>query len=149
MTELPMVGQVVLHHFLWVEEARAGRYEGTKARPCVVVAVESVSRDSALRVTVLPVTSKAPRTGNSAIAIPETVKTSMGLDRTRLAWIVIDDANVFGWPGFDLVPLAGGDFVRGSVTTGFFRQIIAAVSSAYAQGKLRPTERDESDGRSA
>jgi hypothetical protein len=37
------------------------------------------------------------------------------------AWIVVDEANVFTWPGFDLVPQPDGSFLRGVITRGFVR----------------------------
>jgi hypothetical protein len=54
MGEAPRVGQIVDHHFLWVDEQAAGHLEGRKPRPCVIVAVELQDRGPP-RVTVLPV----------------------------------------------------------------------------------------------
>jgi len=34
---LPEVGLVIRHGYLWWNEARAGREEGVKDRPCVIV----------------------------------------------------------------------------------------------------------------
>jgi mRNA-degrading endonuclease toxin of MazEF toxin-antitoxin module len=90
----PQVGQIVDHHFLWTEEQAAGRVEGSKPRPCLIIAVEQRKR-AAPRVTVLPVTSRSPRAGTTAIAVPDDVKVRIGLARARPAWVVIDDANIF------------------------------------------------------
>jgi hypothetical protein len=65
------------------------------------------------------------------------------LDRTRAAWVVIDDANMFTWPGFDLIPQPGGGFVRGVVTRGFFIRIRDAVLAMHAAGRPRIVRRDE------
>jgi hypothetical protein len=92
---------------------------------------------------VLPVTSQSPRAGTTAIAVPDDVKVRIGLARARSAWIVIDDANVFAWPGYDLVPQAGGGFVRAVVTRGFFRLVRSAVLAAHSRGRPRRIERDE------
>jgi hypothetical protein len=116
--DAPQVGQVVDHHFLWADEEAAGQTEGRKSRPCIVVAVEPRRETGHPRVTVVPVTSQAPRRGTSAVEIPNEIKTRLGLDRRRRAWVVIDEANAFEWPGFDLVPQAGGGFVRATVTRG-------------------------------
>jgi hypothetical protein len=102
--ETPKVGQIVLHQFLWADEQASGRTEGAKARPCIVIAVESPAGGHGLRVTVLPVTSQPPRVGATVIKIPDALKTRIGLDPARPGWMVIDAANVFTWPGFDLVP---------------------------------------------
>src|ERR1700674_4074881 len=105
----PQVGQVVDRHFLWADEQATGQVEGRKPRPCLIIAVER-RNDAAPRVTVLPITS--PRAGANAVPIPDDVKARIGLDRARTAWVVIDDANMFTWPGFDLIPQRGGGFVR-------------------------------------
>ena len=55
---------------------------------------------------------------------------------------IIDDANVFDWPGFDLVPQSNGGFVRGTVTRGLFERIRDAVLTARARHRLREVDRD-------
>src|ERR1700733_8601262 len=141
--ETPKVGQIVLHQFLWTDEQAAGRIEGAKARPCIVIAVESPAGGHGQRVTVLPITSQPPRSGATDIKIPDALKTRIGLDPARPGWVVIDDANVFTWPGFDLVPSSDGGFIRGTITSGFFQQIVAAVLAVHSRGELRRTDRDD------
>jgi hypothetical protein len=75
--------------------------------------------------------------------VPEFLKTRLGLDPARPAWVVIEDANVFTWPGFDLLPSRDGGFVRGTVTPVFFQQIAAAVLAIHSRGKFRITDRDD------
>ena len=137
----PQVGQVVDHYFLWADEDAAGQVEGRKARPCIIIAVEQ-RRHAASRVTVLPITSQPPRAGAEAVAVPDDVKRRIGLSRARPAWVVIGDANVFAWPGYDLVPQPGGGFIRGVVTRGFFWLVRDAVLMAYARGRPRRIQRD-------
>jgi mRNA-degrading endonuclease toxin of MazEF toxin-antitoxin module len=141
--EMPKVGQIVRHHFLWSDEKSAGRAEGAKARPCIIIAVESRSSNDAPRVTVLPVTSQAPRSDAAAVAVPDGLKARIELDPGRPAWVVVDQANVFTWPGFDLVPSPSGSFIRGTITSGFFQQIATAVVATHARGRLRRTDRDD------
>jgi mRNA-degrading endonuclease toxin of MazEF toxin-antitoxin module len=100
----PKAGQVVQHHFLWSAEQAGGRTEAGKSRPCIIIAVEARPGADFPRVTVLPITSRAPRSGTTAIAVPDSLKAHVGLDSARPAWVVIDEANVFTWPGYDLVP---------------------------------------------
>jgi hypothetical protein len=138
----PQVGQVVDHHFLWADEQAVGQLEGRKSRPCLIIAVER-RKDGAPRVTVLPVTSQPPRTGTNAVRIPNDVKARIALDRARPAWVVIDDANMFTWPGFDMVPQRDGGFIRAVVTRGFFTLIRDAVFAVHSSGRPRVVERDE------
>jgi len=142
MTDAPKVGQIVEHHFLWLAEHAAGQFEGRKPRPCLIIAVEERT-GSAPRVTVLPITSQAPRGGTTALAVPRELNARMGLDPKRDGWVVIDEANIFAWPGFDLIPQPGGGFVRASVTAGFFTPVRGAVLAAQPHGRPRRIERDE------
>jgi PemK-like, MazF-like toxin of type II toxin-antitoxin system len=138
--EAPKVGQIVDHHFLWLEERNAGQIEGRKARPCLIIAVEPREHGEP-RVTVLPITSQPPRPSANVVAIPDEVKSRIGLSHGRSAWIVIDEANTFTWPGFDLVPQPHGGFVRGMITRGLFERVRTALL-ARAQGRRRAVDRD-------
>lgn len=137
MADAPRVGQIVNHHFLWIDEQAAGQIEGRKARPCLILAVEPQQR-TLPRVTVLPVTSQSPRGAAGAVAIPDDVKGRIGIDRGRPAWVVTNEANVFTWPGFDLVPQPDGGFVTGTITRGFFERIREAVR----RGRMQAIDRD-------
>lgn len=136
----PLAGQVVVHHFLWSEESDTGRVEGRKARPCPVVAVERTPAGTS-RVIVLPITSRKPSRESGAVTIPANVKAHMGLDRRRNAWVIVDETNVFMWPGFDLVPQPDGGFVRGVVTRGFFQLVRQASLARWSRGRQRRVDR--------
>jgi len=143
VNDAPKVGQVVDHFFLWANEEAAGQVEGRKSRPCIIVAVEPRRETGHPRVTVVPVTSQAPRHGTSAVEIPTEIKTRLGLDRRRRAWVVADEVNVFEWPGFDLVPQAAGSFVCATVTRGFFDLVRREVLAAHVASRQRAVSRDE------
>jgi hypothetical protein len=138
----PQVGQVVDHYFLWADEKAAGNLEGRKPRPCLIISVEH-RRDAPPRVTVLPITSQPPRAEVTAVAIPDDAKVHIGLDRARPAWVIVDDANVFAWPGYDLVPQRGGGFIRGVVSRGLFARIRDAVLSVHSRNRPRIVRRDD------
>jgi hypothetical protein len=134
-SETPRIGQIVEHHFLWVEEQAAGQIEGRKSRPCLIVAVEP-RETGERRVTVLPITSQTPRPSGSAVAVPDEVKARIGLDRSRPAWIIVEEANIFTWPGFDLVPQPNGSFVRGVITRGFVRTGSCGLANVLAESEI-------------
>lgn len=95
------------------------------------------------RVTLLPITSQIPREGTSALAIPRELNARIGLDPSRDAWVVLDEANVFAWPGFDLVPQRSGGYVRGNVTAGFFTLVRNTLMTMRARGRPKLVERDD------
>jgi hypothetical protein len=139
----PQVGQIVDHQFLFVEERAAGHVEGHKVRPCLIITVEPIVEGAQPRVTVLPITSQSPRHGSATLVVPNDIKARIGLDRRRSAWIVLDQANSFTWPGFDLVPQANGRFVRGVLSRGFFATVREAVFALHSRGRPRIVDRDE------
>lgn len=138
--DAPQVGQVIDHHCLWTQEQAAGRLRGSKPRPCLVVAVERRQSGAPLRVTVLPITTQPTRSG-ATLAIPDEIKTRAKLDRMRPAGLVLEEANVFSWPGVDLVAQPDGGFVRGVVTRGFFTQVRDALLALHAHGRPKVVER--------
>jgi hypothetical protein len=97
----PEPGLVISYAYLWHHERKAGREEGRKDRPSVIVlAVERPANDTTI-VLVLPITHIAPADSAAAIEIPAAVKSYLGLDDER-SWIVVAKGNEFDWPGYDL-----------------------------------------------
>ena len=101
----PQLGLVIRYSYLWTREARAGREEGVKDRPCSIVLVIDAAHDRK-RVIVLPITHTAPQPPDEGVELPPAVKTRLGLDHER-SWIIVSEGNDFIWPGPDLRPLAG------------------------------------------
>lgn len=102
---VPQPGLVVRYSYLWDSEARAGREEGVKDRPCAIVMVVT-EEGKRPRVRVLPVTHTPPHDAADAVEIPQVTKNRLGLDSER-SWIVLTEANDFYWPGPDLRMLPG------------------------------------------
>jgi hypothetical protein len=135
----PQAGQIIEHYFLWADERAAGLVESRKARPCLIVAVESIAE------------GRAASCHGAADHEPSTVqwrKRHRNSERhqepywsrsAQPAWIVVGEANAFTWPGFDLIPQGDSNFVRGVVTRGFF----ISVRDAMLSLRTRIVERDE------
>ena len=100
----PFPGLVVRYAFLWSDEARQGRTEASKDRPCVVIVAVRRAGDARFRVRVLPITHTA-HDAERAIALPAKLQRHLGLD-AEASWIVLDEANEFVWPGVDLRPIS-------------------------------------------
>jgi hypothetical protein len=100
----PFPGLIVRYAFLWSDEARQGRTEARKDRPCVVVIAVRPEGGARFRVRVLPITHTAQHP-ERAVALPPKLKRHLGLD-TDASWIVLDEANEFVWPGVDLRPIS-------------------------------------------
>ena len=101
----PRPGLVIRYSYLWTREARAGREEGVKDRPCAIV-LAVAAEPNRMRVIVLPITHTAPQPPDAGIELPPETKARLGLDGER-SWIMLDEGNDFIWPGPDLRPLAG------------------------------------------
>jgi mRNA-degrading endonuclease toxin of MazEF toxin-antitoxin module len=137
----PEIGLVICYSYLWADEAAAGRAEGRKSRPCAIVVVVQQADDLAPRVVVTPITHVPPRDPAGAVEIPPSVKRHLGLDDDR-SWVVVDDVNVFRWPGFDLRPLPGtrDRYAYGVVPPRFFELIKARMMARWRE--LSQTSRD-------
>ena len=120
----PVPGLVIRYAYLWRAEHLRGLEEGLKDRPCAVVLVVE-DEDGRPTVTVVPVTHSPPYNAGDAIEIPPATKRRLGLDDDR-SWIVVSEANVFGWPGPDIRPAVSGRFetvAYGMLPANLFREV--------------------------
>lgn len=132
MTRLtpPFRGSVIRYAYLWADEQRRGREEGSKDRPALVLALSVVEENGQLHVLVLPVTHSPPADAAHAVELPATVKRTLRLDDER-SWIVTTEANAFVWPGPDLRPVPGR-----KERTPFYGRIPATLLRRVAQSYL-------------
>jgi PemK-like, MazF-like toxin of type II toxin-antitoxin system len=120
----PERGLVISYSYLWSHEAAEGAEEGRKNRPCVIVAGVKRVNDEII-VTVFPITHQAPNDLKCAVEIPAKVKEHLGLDADR-SWVMVDEANRFVWPGYDLRKVPGTDrYDYGFLPPGLFESVLA------------------------
>jgi GNAT superfamily N-acetyltransferase len=98
-TEWRCPGLVIRYAYLWRSDAAPGLEEGTKDRPCAVLAIRRAGEQ--IRVVVAPITHRPPSHTNAAVEIPAQTKERLQLDHER-SWVVTDEVNIFTWPGPDL-----------------------------------------------
>lgn len=110
----PEVGEVHNYEYLFEAEHARGLSEGRKARPVLVIAAGNG------RVAVLAITTKGEVDGRRVLAIPTDVGKAMGLPRAAESAVLVDEANIFEWVGFDVRPVPGKTTSRfGRATPGF------------------------------
>jgi hypothetical protein len=137
----PEPGLVISYAYLWHREHQAGREEGQKDRPSVIILAVERDADDAIVVTVLPITHSAPSDPASAVEIPLPVKRHLGLDDDA-SWIVVAEGNEFRWPGYDLRKLPHSDrYDYGFLPPRFFSQVIEAFVDRYRTGRRNVTPR--------
>ncbi len=127
---VPRPGLVIRYSYLWESEARQGREEGVKDRPCAIVLVVLREGEHPI-VRVLPVTHTVPDNPADALEIPAETKVRLGLDAER-SWVVLTEANDFIWPGPDLRPLPGRDPSTGIPAAGFHACTTESIGAALA-----------------
>ena len=137
----PQPGLVISYLYLWHHEHNAGRDEGTKSRPCVIVLAVEKPADGSIMVRVAPITHSPPRT--AAMEIPRAVKRHLTLDDER-SWIILDEINEFAWPGFDLrpIPPSRDRFTYGFLPPRLFEQLMTNLAQAWTDGQGKSTPRD-------
>ena len=137
----PGIGLVIRHAYLWWDEARAGREEGRKDRPCVIVHLR-VNEYQELETYICPVTHTPPEVPEKAMEIPKATKARLGLDGER-SWIITTDVNRFIWPGPDLRPVPGGGFSFGLLPAAMTRDLVAQIKAKANDESLRTVRRTE------
>ncbi len=140
----PTPGLVLRYGYLWDREARAGREEGARARPCAIVVALDDRRGRTI-VVVVPVTHATPPDPSDAMEIPAEVKRHLGLDEAR-SWIILTEVNEFAWPGPDLHPRpAGGpeSVALGTLPPRLFRNLRERVLLRWRAGRVTRVRRTE------
>ncbi len=124
MTPLPKVGDILHFVYLFAHEREAGRDEGIKTRPVVVIAVQG------RRVFTVAITTKSDKAGHK-LAIPDVVADRAGLSRGTS--VVVDQYNHFTWLGFDIRPVtAEPSYIAGRMPPGFLNSILSALTAEAA-----------------
>jgi hypothetical protein len=137
----PEPGLVINYAYLWHYEHRVGREEGRKDRPSVIIlCVEGPSKGETV-VTVLPITHRKPDDPSTAVEIPLAVGRQLGFDDDH-SWVIVDEANKFTWPGYDLRQRRDGGYHYGYLPPRLFNNIRTAFLAAYKSGMERNIPRD-------
>ncbi|MFZ5690634.1 MAG: hypothetical protein ACOY5F_05205 [Pseudomonadota bacterium] len=141
---VPRPGLVIRYSYLWESEARQGREEGVKDRPCAIVLVILREGEHPI-VRVLPVTHSPPSDPTDALEIPQPTKRRLGLDSDR-SWVMLSEANDFIWPGPDLRPAVNGDpasVVYGMLPPGFMKVLRERLLQRWREKRAAVTRRTE------
>jgi hypothetical protein len=137
----PEPGLVISYCYLWRHERAGGHEEGRKDRPCVILVAVERQQSGDIVVVALPVTHRPPDDAGTAVEIPQAVKRQLGLDFER-SWIVVNEANQFLWPGYDLRKIPGrGEFHYGFLPPRFFNEVFNAVRTYRERSKMTITSR--------
>jgi hypothetical protein len=137
----PEIGQVIRHAYLWWNEARKGREEGRKDRPCVIVHLRANDQQE-LETYICPVTHSPPEVPEKAMEIPKATKARLGLDDER-SWIITTEVNRFIWPGPDIRPTPGGGYSYGLLPAAMTRHLIQQIKQNAQNRSLLVVGRTE------
>ena len=140
----PTPGPVLRYSYLWHRERVQGREEGSKDRPCAIVAAIRGDEAGATRVLVLPITHSPPGPEMPTVESSLKVKARLGLDGAR-SWVVLSEWNAFIWPGPDLrrVPGDGDHSVAyGILPPALFIVIRDRFAALVRSHAARPVPRD-------
>ncbi len=136
----PGRGLVISYAYLWRSESIAGREEGIKERPVLIVSA-TPQPEGWERVVVLPITHAPPAGPDLAREIPVAIRRHLRLDDER-CWIVVGEANVFHWPGPDLGHSAPGDsLVYERVPPRFFEKVRQEFVTQVRAGRMLAVKR--------
>jgi hypothetical protein len=137
----PLPGQVICYAYLWWNEARVGREDGVKDRPCGIVLTRQTKQGNTM-VYVLPITHTPPLSQEGGIEIPLATKQRLGLDSDR-SWIITNELNRFAWPGPDIRPTASGEYIYGYLPEELMRLVLGQVRWHADKKELKTIPRTE------
>jgi hypothetical protein len=137
----PEIGLVIRHAYLWWNEARSGREEGFKDRPCVIVHTrQNEYRET--EVYISPITHTPPKNPERAMVIPPATKSRLGLD-AEPSWVITTEINRFIWPGPDIRPVPGGGPAYGLLPAPMTRDLVQHIKDNARDRLLLVTGRDD------
>lgn len=137
----PEIGLVIRHAYLWWNEARAGREEGLKDRPCVIVHARQ-NEYNETEVYISPVTHTPPEKPEHAMEIPKATKVRLHLDE-QPSWIITTEINRFIWPGPDIRSVPGSGSSYGPLPAAMTRDLVQQIKDNARDHKLLVTGRDD------
>ncbi|HJR70537.1 MAG TPA: growth inhibitor PemK [Gammaproteobacteria bacterium] len=138
---VPHPGQVIRYAYLWWNEARTGREDGTKDRPCGIVLTRITTAGRTVAY-VLPSTHTPPITNEDGVEIPLNTKERLGLDTER-SWIITSELNQFTWPSPDLRPTAAGEYIYGYLPEKLLRLVLESVKKNAREKRLKTVPRTD------
>lgn len=86
-------GMVLRYPYLWHWQEQRGETEGRKDRPTAVAAI-FIATDRQQYVLLLPLTTRQPEPGRTAVEVPATEKKRAGLDQALRQWVLLDEYNL-------------------------------------------------------
>jgi hypothetical protein len=131
----------VSYAYLWRHEHNRGLEQGLKVRQCAIV-LATEAQNSKVRVTVVPITHRAPADPMRAIA---PVRRHLGLDDAA-SWIIADEVNQFTGPGPDLRPVSRRVSDRsayGFLLEEVFDALCVRIVALHRAGEVKATPRSE------
>ena len=135
----PEPGLVIQYDYLWRHEAERGIEHARYPRPCAVVLARRRNAQGETEVVVAPFTHQAPRPDGRAIELPAPIRTALRLPKRT--WVILQEVNVFSWPGYDLTRNADGDWSWGLLPRDFTETLRKALAAAARSGAMRQTRR--------
>lgn len=137
----PEIGLVIRHPYLWWNEARVGREEGLKDRPCVIVHTRQ-NEHHETEVYIAPVTRTPPEAPERALQIPQATRSRLHLD-AQTSWIITTEVNRFIWPGPDIRTVPGGAAAYGLLPARMTRDLVQKIKDNARDRALLIVGRDD------
>jgi hypothetical protein len=136
----PEAGKVIHYAYLWADEHEQGREEGSKDRPCTIIAAVHREADGRTMVIVVPIT-RSPQ-GADCVELSPEIKARIGLDPEQSSWVVCTEYNRFEWPGPDLRSIPKkGEWEYGRLPDELLLQIQDMLRAAAREHRLRVVAR--------
>jgi len=107
----------------------------------VVVAIEEKQHGTQL--LVVPVTTRQPHDGDTAVEMPASVRHHLDLGDDR-CWIIVDEYNLFTWPGPDIRPIRRRGEISpryGFIPGKLLERVRGRLTEIARTGRLKATKR--------
>ena len=145
---VPSPGLVVRYDYLWRSEARSGRLDGAKDRPCAVIIAYDQDERGNQTAILAAITHSPPKNSDDAIEVPARVKRSLGLDQAR-SWIVMTEINRVDWRDPGITPAMQLQWEYGRLPMKLWQPLRDEIVARSKMGKVGVVDRIAIENRSA
>jgi hypothetical protein len=136
----PQLGQIIRFDYLWYDEHRRGREEGSKERPCGVILAAQKSDDGTQAVFIAPITHSPPKADQIAIEIPAQANTITGLD-DQTSWLITSEVNKVDWNDPGIVPARKDKWLMGQLPRGIAQRALSEIREMAKTRALKSISR--------
>lgn len=123
---VPENGLIIKYDYLWGDQRKLQQKDGSKDRPCAVIASSRIDENGDYIVILCAITHSKHEDSNSEIKLPPKVAKYIGLD-DRPQWFRTNEYNQVKWSDPGIIPASADQWEYGKIPSKLYHDIKESV----------------------